>query len=309
MTLSNPDASHRIPTGVLTVLATPFCDDGSLDHESLGRLVEHQITWGVDGVVCFGLAGEGYKLTDEERRSALRCVIEAAAGAVPVIAGVEHNGLEGAVARADQAAECGVAAIMAYPPSFVKPDRDGLIEYYSALSSCGLPVIVQDAPAWTVVPLPVELLAAIAAHAPLASYVKVEAPPTAPKIASIIDAGLIPVGGYGAVYLLEELRAGIVATMPGCGMPGMYTDICRAHREGRVDDAWHGFTTALPLLVFQMSSLDVFVAAQKAMLVRAGVIASTRRRQPASAVGPAQIDWLWDVIRREGLDRYVSEGP
>ncbi len=300
---------HAALRGVLSVLATPFSEDGALDLRSLGRLVTHQIAWGVDGVVCFGLAGEGYKLTDEERRSALECVVDAAEGTVPVIAGAEHSGLEGAVARAAEAAELGAAAIMAYPPSFVKPDRDAVIGYYAALSSCGLPIVVQDAPAWTGVPLLVDLLAAIGDAAALASFVKVEAPPTAPKIALIIEAGLVPIGGYGALNLMEELGAGIVATMPGCGMPGIYTDIWRAHNEGRTDDAWSHYLAALPLLVFQLGSIDVFTAAQKAMLVRAGVIASPRQRQPASAITSTQVDWMWSVVDRAGLQRYVQLHP
>ncbi len=309
MTRSSPPPGppeHAHVNGVLSVLATPFTDDGSLDIASLRRLVSHQIDWGVDGVVCFGLAGEGYKLTDVERRDALRCAIDAAGPGVPVIAGAEHNGQDGAVARAAEAAELGAAAIMAYPPSFVKPDHDALIEYYVALSSCGLPVIVQDAPAWTGVPLLVDVLAEIGEAAPPASFVKVEAPPTAPKISALVDAGLVAIGGYGALNLMEEMGAGIVATMPGCGMPGIYADIWRAHNEGRTDDAWAHYLAALPLLVFQMGSIDVFVAAQKAMLVRAGVIASARQRQPATAITPTQIDWMWELIDHCGLERYVQ---
>lgn len=291
------------------MVCTPFADDGEMDLVSLGRLVEHQVAWGVDGIVCFGLAGEGYKLTDHERRRALTSVIEAADGAVPVIASAEHSGLEGAVARSAEAAEAGASAIMAYPPSFVKPDHDAILDYYAAIGRCGLPVIVQDAPAWTGVPLPVALLAEIAERSPLASFVKVEAPPTAAKITALRGAGLVPIGGYGALHLLEELRAGIVATMPGCGMPGVYVDIWRANGDAKPDEAWSSFIAALPVLVFQMASLDVFVAAQKAMLVRAGIIESPRQRQPAVAVSSTDLDWMWELVRRSGLDRYLQPHP
>ena len=50
--------------GILSVLCTPFQEDGSIDKKSLKRLVEHNLSWGVDGLVCFGLASEIYKLSD-----------------------------------------------------------------------------------------------------------------------------------------------------------------------------------------------------------------------------------------------------
>ena len=47
--------------GVLPVLAVPFRDDGSVDLDSIPRLVEHCIRSKSSGVVIFGLASELYK--------------------------------------------------------------------------------------------------------------------------------------------------------------------------------------------------------------------------------------------------------
>ncbi len=110
-----------VPSGVLSVLSTPFTKDGQLDRPAIKRLVEHNLEQGVHGIVCFGLASEVYKLADRERSDLLQIVVETVDGAVPVVAGTEHNGTEAAVQRSVDAQELGADALMMYPPTFVKP--------------------------------------------------------------------------------------------------------------------------------------------------------------------------------------------
>lgn len=297
-------------SGVLSVLSTPFDDERRVDLESLRRLVEHNIGWGVDGVVCFGLAGELYKLTDPERASILEAAVAAADGRVPVIAGTEHTSLEGAVQRTRWAESAGASAVMVYPPSFVRPSADGIVEYYEAISEASsLPIIVQDAPSWTGVELPIGLLERIAQRASTVRHVKVEAPPTGPKLAQLPGIGLRPIGGFGALHLGEELRTGIDATMPGCAVPGLYVDIMAAQARDDPDAATALHDRALPLLTFQMGSLDVFVATQKLLLHRIGVLTSPLLRRPGAQLSASQVAWLDATLERTGLDAYVGPPP
>ncbi len=296
--------------GILSVLCTPFHEDGSIDEASLVRLVEHNLAWGVDAIVCFGLAGEIYKLTDLDRHKILAAVVHAVDGAVPVIAGTEHTGTEGAVARSRGAQEAGAAAVMVYPPTFVKPNRDQVIEYYQAISEAiEIPIVIQDAPAWTGVPLPVELLITVARHAPQVRYVKVEAPPTSPKIAALNEAQILPLGGYGALHLAEELTHGIRGTMPACAYPGFFKELWRAHEAGDRDTVWSLFTRILPLTSFQMGSLDLLVAVQKILLSRIGVLSSARLRRPAVSINQAQLEWLDLLLERTGIGPYLKQRP
>ncbi len=296
--------------GVLSVLCTPFGDDGSLDEASLRRLVDHQLGWGVDAIVVFGLAGELYKLTDDERRRVLLAVVEQAGGAAPVIAGAEHSGFESAVTRAREAVEIGADALMVYPPTFVKPDAEGIVEYYEAIATAaGVPIVVQDAPAWTGVPLPIDLLVGLAERSPYLRWVKVEAPPAAAKIRSLRAAGIHVLGGYGALHLGEDLYAGIQAVMPGCALPGLYRDIWRSHEAGDEVAAFGRYAAALPLLVFQMSSLDVFVAIQKQLLCEIGVLSSARLRRPGHELDAHQKQWLEELVARTDLRPYLGSPP
>lgn len=304
-----PERSPEL-RGVLSVLCTPFLDDGSVDEMSLRHLVDHQLAWGVDGVVVFGLAGELYKLTDDERRRVLTAVVDQVAGAVPVIAGAEHSGLEAAVQRAREAVERGADALMVYPPTFVKPDIQGVIEYYEAIAGAvSVPIVIQDAPAWTGIALPVEILASLAGKSPALRWVKVEAPPAAAKIRALRAAGIHVLGGYGAMHLAEDLSAGIEAVMPGCALPGLYADIWHSHESGDEVATFERYRQSLPLLVFQMSSLDVFVAIQKQLLYEIGVLASPRLRRPGRELDGAQRAFLEMIVLRTALSVYLGRVP
>ena len=53
--------------GVVSVMATPFSEDESLDEGQLGLLVEWSLRRGVHGLVILGISGEVYKLSGNVR--------------------------------------------------------------------------------------------------------------------------------------------------------------------------------------------------------------------------------------------------
>jgi 4-hydroxy-tetrahydrodipicolinate synthase len=294
-------------SGVLSVLCTPFDNNGDIDNESINRLVDHQLAWGVDGIVVFGLAGELYKLTDDDRREVLRTVLNRVGSTVPVVVGTQHTGTEGAIARSREAADMGASALMLYPPTFIKPDGEGIIDYFASVGAAvELPIIIQDAPATTGVPLPVELFTKIVSASPNVCLVKVEAPPASAKIRALRSRGFKVIGGNGVVHLLEDLRAGVQAIMPGCALPGLYRDLWSSHHHGDVEKLWGDFTRVLPLLSFQNSSLDVFVGVQKRLLHEKGVLGSAAMRRPGTQLDSEALSLLRELVDRTEVGRYLG---
>src|ERR1700721_1517172 len=92
--------------GCGTALVTPFRSDGSLDEESLTKLVEWQIESGIHFLVACGTTAETPTLNHEEWLRVIGIVAQIAAGRVPVLAGCTHNSTLGGVARAGEAAPC-----------------------------------------------------------------------------------------------------------------------------------------------------------------------------------------------------------
>jgi 4-hydroxy-tetrahydrodipicolinate synthase len=196
---------------------------------------------------------------------------------------------------------------MLYPPTFIKPDGEGVIDYFVSVgASVELPIIIQDAPATTGVPLPVELFTKIVSASPNVCLVKVEAPPASAKIRALRSRGFKVIGGNGVVHLLEDLRAGIQAIMPGCALPGLYRDLWSSHQDGNVEQLWGDFTRVLPLLSFQNSSLDVFVAVQKRLLHQKGVLGSAAMRRPGAQLDSEALSLLEELVDRTEVGRYLG---
>ena len=99
--------------GCGTALVTPFRSDGSLDEESLTKLVEWQFESGVHFLVACGTTAETPTLTHEEWLRVIGIVSQTAAGRVPVLAGCTHNSTLEAVAQSPSSAAITKRAISA----------------------------------------------------------------------------------------------------------------------------------------------------------------------------------------------------
>jgi 4-hydroxy-tetrahydrodipicolinate synthase len=288
--------------GVLPVLAVPFHNDGTIDLDSIPRLIEYCISSKANGVVIFGLASELYKLNDSERIQILKEVISAVNSRIPVIVGTEHSGTQSAVARSVEAEKLGASALMLYPPTFVKPDEANVLSYFKAVGSAvNIPVIIQDAPAWTGVPLPVSLLSQIIHEQPNVNYIKLESPPIGDKAKALKLEGFRVIAGYGAIHLMEDLNSGIDGFMPGCSLPGIFVEIYDLFSTGDIEKARTLFQLILPLLTFQLTSLDSFIEIQKLLLKRMQVFSTAFCREPHTPISANRLAYLNLLIGEIGL--------
>lgn len=273
--------------GVYPILATTFHDDGSLDLDSQRRLIHHLLDAGAHGLGLFGNASEGYALTAEERRTLLTLVAREVDGGVPLIVSTGHTGTVPAVELSRQAESMGAAGLMVLPPYLLKTDADGLRRYYAAIGEAvQIPIMVQDAPLLTQVPMPPPLLARLVAETPNVCYAKIEAPPTAPKTTAVVtaSAGAMTVfGGLNGQFMIEEIQRGSRGIMPGSDMTSDFVAVWDALEAGRTEDAWRLFTRILPLIRFELQP-GLGVSAMKHNLKDRGVIAGTYVRHPTAAL-------------------------
>src|SRR5829696_1917636 len=114
-------SEHRKKTGALggvwNIVPTPFTDNGDLDHESIGTLVDFVIGSGVNGMTILGVNGEFTKLTDAERSQLIEAVIARADYRLPICVGVSAGSTHAAVIRAREAAAAGAHSLMFAPSS------------------------------------------------------------------------------------------------------------------------------------------------------------------------------------------------
>ncbi|HEY9409266.1 MAG TPA: dihydrodipicolinate synthase family protein [Jiangellaceae bacterium] len=292
--MSSQHPNHPV-RGLVPILATPFRPGGALDRPGLRRLVEFQLRSGVDGVAVFGMASEGFALTAGERREILADVTEVVAGAVPIVAGVNGTSTVTALEQAREAAEGGADVVMVLPPFMVRPGPDQLVDFYREVAGAGVEVMVQDAPGATGVTMPTSLIVELS-KLPGVSSVKVEAPPTVPKVGAVVDAltddAFAVLGGQNAQFVLDEYARGSVGTMPACEFPDLLAPILADWTAGRRAEARAAFAVLLPLIVHGLQS-GIAWAVHKEVLVRRGIIETTTVRSPAKpldAAGRALLD-------------------
>ena len=175
-------------TGCGTAIITPFRVDGSIDESALWELVNWQIDSGVDFLVACGSTGEAATLDEVEWLSAVRIVVEAAAGRVPVWAGCTHNSTRTLVRQASLLRRVpGVAAVLSANPYYNKPSQEGQFQHFLALARevDPLPVCVYNVPGRTSVNLEPETMVRLAAAAPNIQALK-EASGKLPQIAELV---------------------------------------------------------------------------------------------------------------------------
>ena len=289
--------------GVAPILVTPFKDDGKVDVAGLLRLVDHLLAQGaLGGFGVFGNAGEGYTLLPSEKRRLLDAIVRHLDGRAPVIAGVGATGTEAAVEACKEAEGLGAAGLMVLPPYYLRPDADGLMFFYSAIShAVGVPVMVQDAPLLTQVAMPPALLARMAREIEHVDYAKIEAPPTAPKITGTLEAAgdrLTLFGGLHGQFMIEEWQRGSRGIMPGSDLVSVYCSIWSALENGETESAWSAFQRALPLIRYELQP-GLGVSAMKHNLVHAGVLESAAVRHPTRSLdesGLRELDALRSLV-------------
>lgn len=119
--------------GTATALVTPFRSDGSIDTAAIERLVEFQITEGIEALVPCGSTGESATLTLAERLEVIERTIGTAQRRIPIIAGTGTNDTRTTIEITNRAVELGADAVLVVTPYYNKPTQRGLIEHYRAL--------------------------------------------------------------------------------------------------------------------------------------------------------------------------------
>ena len=162
-------------TGCGTALVTPFRVDGSVDEETLRALVDWQVDSGIDFLVACGSTGEAATLDEDEWLHAVRIVIDAAGGRVPVWAGCSHNSTRTLLRLADRLRQVqGLSAVLSASPYYNKPSQEGQYQHFLALARAvdPLPVVLYNVPGRTAVNLEPQTVARLAGDAPNIQAIK-----------------------------------------------------------------------------------------------------------------------------------------
>jgi dihydrodipicolinate synthase/N-acetylneuraminate lyase len=275
----------RIPAwlqGLFAVVPTPMVAGGSLDLESLDRVVDHYLGGGAVGLVPASIAGEGDLLDEAERRLVIRRVARHSGGRAPIVVGVLADGFETALAQARVAAECGASGLLVKPPA---GDAQTVLGHVGAIARAQrLPIILLDNPVFGA-SLPASLIQTLVDTVPEVCGIKLEEEPTADKMAqlrALLGQRIRIFGGLGGVHCLRELEQGADGFFTGHPHPDHLVAAMACFRRGDRAGAAAAYEALLPVATREREHPANMISQRKTILHELGVLRESAHRLGSS---------------------------
>ena len=137
-------------TGAGVAIVTPFKENGEVNYEKFGELIEDQIAGGTDAIIVCGTTGESSTLDHEEHLAVIKYCIGKVAGRIPVVAGTGSNCTETAVYLSTEAEKYGADGLLLVTPYYNKATQNGLFKHYKTIAdSVKIPCILYNVPSRT----------------------------------------------------------------------------------------------------------------------------------------------------------------
>lgn len=300
---AKPGRSAPRYRGVFPVVPTTFTPTGELDIASQKRCVDFMIDAGSQGLCILANFSEQFALSDVERETLTRTLLEHVAGRVPVIVTTTHFSSQVCAERSRRAQDMGASMVMVMPPyhgATIRVAQARIAEFYRRVSDAiGIPIMVQDAPV-SGTPLSADFLARMAREIDQLSYFKIETPGAATKLRELIALGGEaiegPWDGEEGITLLADLDAGATGAMTGGAYPDGMRTIVDAYLDGRREEAVAAYARWLPLINFENRQGGIQTA--KTLMKEGGVIACDVMRHPFAEMHPATRAGLLETARR-----------
>lgn len=151
--------------GAGVALITPMKNDGSVDYETLEKLIEFQIENKTDAIISCGTTGESATLSQSEHKKVIEFTINKVNGRIPVIAGSGSNNTSTALELSKEAESLGADGLLIVTPYYNKTSQSGLIKHYLHIAdrvSC--PIILYNVPSRTGVNIAPETYLELSKH-------------------------------------------------------------------------------------------------------------------------------------------------
>ena len=238
--------------GAGVAIVTPFREDGSVNFDKLGELLEEQIAGGTDCIVITGTSGEAATLSEEEHSAVIRYTAKKVNGRIPVVAGTGSNCTETAVKLSRQAEEDGADGVLLVSPYYNKTTQEGLKLHFSDIANAiHIPAILYNIPSRTGMAINPETIVWLCRNVENIVGVK-EASGNISSIATLAALGRDDVAIYSGdddqvIPIMSLGGLGVISVLSNVA-PRKVHDMCQAYLDGDVRKARDMQLDALPLI-------------------------------------------------------------
>lgn len=273
---------HNKFKGLGIALITPFTKDGEVDFTALRRLLDYQLSNGVDFICLLGTTAETPTLSESERQQVKDLVVEKVNGQVPILMGCGGNNTAAVVEQIKNGDFKGIEGILSVCPYYNKPSQEGLYQHFKAIAAAvaerNLSVVLYNVPGRVGVNMTAETTLRLANECENIVAIK-EASGNFTQIDDIIknkpnNFDVIS-GDDGITFPLITLGAVGVISVIGNALPKEFSRMVRLALNGDYNNALtihHKFTE-----LFKLLFVDGNPAGVKAMLNAMGLIENELR--------------------------------
>lgn len=287
--------------GSIVALITPFCADGSVDFDALGRLIDFHLDAGTDALLPLGTTGESSTMTHEEDEEVVSFVVERVAGRIPVIAGSGSNSTQTMLEKSLAFERLGVDGLLLITPYYNKSNEEGIYRHFATvLDAVNIPCILYNVPGRTGCSISVANLERLSAH-PNALGIK-EASGSiayASDIAHLIGSDFKMFSGNDdmVVPLMSLGASGVISVWANI-QPALVHEMARAFLDGDVARARDIQVQSLPLIHALFSEVNPIPV--KEACAQMG-LCEANYRLPLVPMADAHREALVAVMKEAGL--------
>ena len=294
--------------GMWPVAPTPFHENGEVDYEGMGRVIDCMVDQKVEGICILANYSEQFLISDEEREKLTKLCMKKIDGRVKTIVTVSHFATDIVRPRAELAKSLDADIIMMMPPyhgALLKGNPDQIFEQFNEISKVKIPIMIQDAPL-SGIELSVPLLTKMINEIEYLTCFKIESANAASKIRALIkncserlDA---PFDGEESITLYADLEAGISGSMSSALLPEKIAPVIDHFWNNEKDKAEEVYNSILPLINFENRQCGF--RATKTVMKEGGVIKSDFCRDPIKPLDLDTKNLLLNFAKRYDLLTY-----
>lgn len=154
-----------IEKGFVTALGTPLSPEGKFIPESMALHVEHQIASGAVALLCMGSMGQQPYILGSQYPLVARTCTDAAAGKIPVYAGVSDVSISRVTQRIEALEGMPIDGVVSTAPFYYPASQSEIISFYRAVADKSTyPLYLYDLAAVSQAPFTAETVLTLSGH-------------------------------------------------------------------------------------------------------------------------------------------------
>ena len=270
---------QNIFRGLGIALVTPFCEDGSVDYDTLASVIDYQLANGADFLCILATTGETPCLSADEHYKVKQFIVKQVAGRVPLLMGCGGNNTAAVVEMCKTYDMSGIDGLLSVCPYYNKPSQEGLYQHFKVIANATkLPVVLYNVPGRTGINLKPETTCRLANDCENIVAIK-EASGSIEQVDEIIKnkpEGFEVLSGDDAItfHMIATGAVGVISVI-GNALPKEFSRMIRLEFNGEYAAAQkihHKFTELYSLLF-----VDGNPAGVKALMSEMGLLKNVLR--------------------------------